>query len=85
MSDVLTPGTDWHKSGIFTCKQTLVRTHHGVHHTGRNRGVIVSHCTRDMYWRGRSVKLNKILRVHKLWPLRTTHHLNPYLPGRDFH
>ena len=58
---------------------------HGVHHTGRNRGVIVSHCTRDMYWRGRSVKLNKILRVHKLWPLRTTHHLNPYLPGRDFH
>ena len=34
---------------------------------------------------GRSVKLNKILRVHKLWPVRTTHHTNPYLSGRDFH
>ena len=39
---------------------------HGFHHTGRNRGAIVSHCTRDMYWLW---KISKILRVHKLWPM----------------
>ena len=86
-------GTDWHKSGIFIYKQTLVHIYSVctilpcmVSTTLVGTGVpLLATAPVTCTGCGRSVKLNKILRVHKLWPIRTTHHTNPYLPGRDFH